>query len=382
MPKKFSDSRDFEYLSEVYVYIEQFGKKGHQIGRKIGDMLELLTMGYCYSFKDLFGSMQTELALEGFTEAKHKVEFSFFKLDKKGNFVMVNDDIDQNNLIGFIECKKVGVEVTVHAETRDQDLGLGINESYKHNINPRWLDREIKINIMCKKLSGNNAEIHITSKNANEDGLSNQENNLIDERFEISVTRRFLITLVENGTVRIIKPENKFVDLSEKVRLCHVFTLTKIQNKAFFKIETCLTGPQTIEKAKQSALVALDVRKKRIGKWGKEEKKETDNFTSILVIGEVSHWEDKSRKVVTKTIDHNLVVPDYIIIQAFKKFYTKFGDDFLKYINKDALKTNEEVRKLIQEVLSENKNAIFYDIEDLNFKKINKINNSLVVSNL
>ena len=42
--------------------------------------------------------------------------------------------------------------------------------------------------------------------------------------------------------------------------LCHVFTLIKIQNKAFFKIETCLTGPQTIEKAKQSAFVALDIK--------------------------------------------------------------------------------------------------------------------------
>jgi len=383
MSMKFNDSRDFEYLSDVYVYIEQFGKKGHQIGRKIGDMLEIVIMGYCYSSKDLLNSMQTELSLEGFTGAKHKVEFSFFKLDKNGNFAVdKNDDIDQNNLIGFIECKKVGVEVTVHAETRYQDLQLGVNEAYQHNINPRWLDREIKINIVCKKISGNNAEIHITSKNVNEEGYSKQKNNLIDEKFEISVNKRFLITLVENGTIRIIKPENKLIDLSEKVRLCHVFTLTKIQNKTFFKIETCLTGPQTIEKAKQSALVALDVRKKRIGKWGKEEKKETDNFTLILVIGEVSHWEDKSRKVVTKTIDHNLVVPDYIIIEAFKKFRKKFGDDFLKFISKDALKTNEDVKTLIQEIISENKNAIFYDLEDLNFKKISKINNSLVISNL
>lgn len=346
-------------------------------------MLEIVIMGYCHSSQDLLNSMQTELSLEGFTGAKHKVEFSFFKLDKNGNFTVdKNDDIDQNNLIGFIECKKVGVEVTVHAETRYQDLQLGVNEAYQHNINPRWLDREIKINIVCKKISGNNAEIHITSKNANEEESSKQKNNLIDEKFEISVNKRFLITLVENGTVRIIKPENKLIDLSEKVRLCHVFTLTKIQNKTFFKIETCLTGPQTIEKAKQSALVALDVRKKRIGKWGKEEKKETDNFTPILVIGEVSHWEDKSRKVVTKTIDHNLVVPDYIIIEAFKKFHKKFGDDFLKFISKDALKTNKDVKTLIQEIISENKNAIFYDIEDLNFKKISKINNSLVISNL
>src|SRR3989344_9410503 len=107
MPKKFNDSRDFEYLSDVYVYIEQFGKKGHQIGRKIGDMLEILTMGYCYHY-DLKEHMQTEIALEGFTEARHKVEFSFFKLDENGNFILdLYNELDQNNLIGFIECKKV-----------------------------------------------------------------------------------------------------------------------------------------------------------------------------------------------------------------------------------------------------------------------------------
>ena len=261
MPKKFTDSRDFEYLSDVYVYIEQFGKKGHQIGRKIGDMLEIVTMGYCYSSPDLLNSMQTELALEGFTEAKHKVEFSFFKLDKNGNFTVdKNNDIDQNKIIGFIECKKVGVEVTVYAETRDQNLQLRVNESYQHSINPRWLDREIKINIMCKKITGNTTEVHITSKNANQEESSKQNNNLIGENFEISVNKRFLVTLVENGTVKIIKPGNKLSDISEKVRLCHVFTLIKIQNKAFFKIETCLTGPQTIEKAKQSAFVALDIK--------------------------------------------------------------------------------------------------------------------------
>lgn len=383
MSKKFNDSRDFEYLSDVYVYIEQFGKKGHQIGRKIGDMLEILTMGYCYSNPDLLKCMQTELSLEGFTGAKHKVEFSFFKLNKSDEFFFdENKDINQQYLIGFIECKKVGVEVTVHSETRNQELQLSAGNSYTHSISPRWLDREIKVNIECKNVSNDNVKINIISENINAKKLSKQKNNLIGEMFIIPTGKRFLITLVENGTVRIIKPDEKLADLSEKVRLCHVFTLTKITDKAYFKIETCLAGPQTIEKAKQSGLVALDVRKKRIGKWGKEEKTKTDNLTSVLVIGEASHWEDKSRKVVTKTIDYNLVVPDYIIIQAFKKFYKKFGNNFLKYINKDSFKTNANVRGIITKVISDNNRVIFYDLEDLSFKKISKVHDSLIVSDL
>ena len=101
-----------------------------------------------------------------------------------------------------------------------------------------------------------------------------------------------------------------------------------------------------------------------------------------MVIGEVSHWEDKSRKVVTKTIDNNLVVPDSILICAFKKFRSKFGENFLKYIDKDSLKTNQEVQRLIEEVIEENEYAIFYDLTDLNFKKIDIIDNRLVVSDL
>ncbi|MEK6816287.1 MAG: hypothetical protein AABY09_01630, partial [Nanoarchaeota archaeon] len=121
MVKQFEGSRDFTYLSDMYVYIEQFGKKGHQIGRKIGDMLEILTMGYCYKSKNLREAMRTEIALKGFTGAEHKVEFSFFKLDKENNFILdKGGNIDQDNLIGFIECKKVGVEVTVCSEARDR----------------------------------------------------------------------------------------------------------------------------------------------------------------------------------------------------------------------------------------------------------------------
>lgn len=379
----FKDSRDFEYISDVYVYTEQFGKKGHQMGRKVGDMLEILTMGYCLSNNELKNCMKTEMALEGFTGAKHKVEFSFFKLDKNNKFFLNKEGIiDQNNLIGFIECKKVGVEVTVHSETRDGDLILKEGASHSYRISPRWLKREINFEIKCLKVDKDKVELNIISDNSKEQSNNTQANNKIKEIIQIPLNRRFLITLVENGTLRIIRSDQKLYDISEKVRLCHVFTLTKITDQAHFKIEVCLTGPQTIEKAKQSALVALDVRKKLIGKWGKEEKTNVDNFTSILVIGDVSHWENKSRKVVTKTIDYNLVVPDYIIVDAFKRFHTKFGDDFLKYISKDKLKTDKEVQKLINEILLEYEYAFFYGLDDFKFKKIEKIKDSLIVSDL
>lgn len=40
--------RDFTYITSVYKCIAAYNLKGHQIGRKIGDMLEILTMGGVY----------------------------------------------------------------------------------------------------------------------------------------------------------------------------------------------------------------------------------------------------------------------------------------------------------------------------------------------
>lgn len=41
-----TELRDFPYLTSLYKYIESYNIMGHQIGRKIGDMLEILNYGY------------------------------------------------------------------------------------------------------------------------------------------------------------------------------------------------------------------------------------------------------------------------------------------------------------------------------------------------
>ena len=38
-----TELRDFTYITSVYKCIANYNLKGHQIGRKIGDMLEILT---------------------------------------------------------------------------------------------------------------------------------------------------------------------------------------------------------------------------------------------------------------------------------------------------------------------------------------------------
>ena len=93
--------RDFTYITSVYKCIANYNLKGHQIGRKIGDMLEILTMGAVYQNPQLVKRLSTEEKLEGYTTAGHKVEFGFF-----------NTSNGTRQLFGAIECKCVGVEET------------------------------------------------------------------------------------------------------------------------------------------------------------------------------------------------------------------------------------------------------------------------------
>ncbi len=62
------------------------------------------------------------------------------------------------------------------------------------------------------------------------------------------------------------------IEIPTIIRICKTIRFQDISNGvATFALFDCLTGPQTIEKAKQASLVAMDLRKKADGCWGKEE---------------------------------------------------------------------------------------------------------------
>lgn len=61
------------HQSDIFKFIHGFGQKGHQIGRKIGDALELLVLGMTHRAGDLPSHMAIEEGIEGATSACHKV---------------------------------------------------------------------------------------------------------------------------------------------------------------------------------------------------------------------------------------------------------------------------------------------------------------------
>lgn len=356
--------RDFTYITNLYKCISNYNLMGHQIGRKVGDMLEILTMGVIYQNNDLKNHLDTEGKLEGFTSAGHKVEFGFF-----------DNPENKTGLFGAIECKCVGVEETKF--TTEHVKTLRVNDSFKISLSGQWMNSAIVITVKLLSVCANNIVIEIT----------NSSDTRI-QKLTLSTGENIKLVVDENQAFFNTSPHgNMLFEIPEIIRICKtlkVDTINSNKNECKFTLWNCLTGPQTIEKAKQASLVAMDLRKKIDGKWGKEDvDPSTKKMTFIHIICEFSHWEEKSRNVIKTCIDHNLIIPDKILIYAFQCFEKKFGTaNMLPYISKRKFQTDSQVRSVINNVLAHFENHILYDIEQNCYVSINLKNGTLSLNTL
>ena len=148
--------RDFTYITSVYKCIAAYNLKGHQIGRKIGDMLEILTMGGVYQNPALLSRLDTEGKLEGYTTAGHKVEFGFYKNVR-----------EKQGLFGAVECKCVGVEETTAGKGQNCLRKIKVGESFSIDFNGRWMNTQISHTIKLLNQTADGITVELTnSKNA------------------------------------------------------------------------------------------------------------------------------------------------------------------------------------------------------------------------
>lgn len=357
-----SELRDFTYITSVYKCISNYNLKGHQIGRKIGDMLEILTMGAIYQNQELVERLSTEEKLEGYTTAGHKVEFGFF-----------NRNGHERQLFGAIECKCVGVEETTSGKNNKHLRMLREGDTFTIDFSGRWQPASIIFALTVKKIL-NIAAIEVEIK-ANSDPE-------LCRTFQFRAGENIKVVIDENNNCLATTPHGNMLDqIPSIIRTCKTVKLQGIKdNTAIFALFDCLTGPQTIEKAKQASLVAMDLRRKIDGYWGKEEiPAGQKHMTFIHVLCEYSHWEEKSRNVIKTCIDHNIIVPDAIIIKAFELFENKYGSNMLDKISKNEFIVDGTVKETINEILDFFENRVFYDIEMSRYVRFNYSNNALVV---
>jgi len=336
--------RDFTYITSVYKCIAAYNLKGHQIGRKIGDMLEILTMGGVYNCPELLEHLDTEGKLEGFTTAGHKVEFGFYHNPRR-----------KTGLFGAVECKCVGVEETTAGKGHSYLRKLHNGEAFLLEFNGRWMDNRITQTITLLSHNGDTATVRLT----------NSKNDTTQD-ITMSVGQNIKIVVDENQNLLNTTPNgNMLNEIPGIIRICKTIKLDNITTDICqFSLYNCLTGPQTIEKAKQASLVAMDLRKKIDGHWGKEEvNPDSRRMTFLHVICEFSHWEEKSRNVIKTCIDHNIIIPDVVLIKAFEVFEEKFGtQNMLDMISKNNYENRSDVRDAVSEVFTFFEEHIYYDI--------------------
>lgn len=368
-------------LSEVYKFTQGLGQKGHQIGRKVGDAIELLTLGMVDIDDNLRSFLKIEDGIEGATSAKHKVEFAFYN-SIEGKLSSKSED-----LFGIIECKKVGVEQTIKQNFKkwrnksENKKDFFKTEGYKFGISPRGKSFRWKINIKSADKDKGNLEVQVNFFDSD-----NEENNYSNSYiFSCTQGGQVLITLDNELQLDVLGNGALLSKISKPIDRCIIIKITKAKNNKIHNIyvNEALAGPQTPEKAKQASFVSLDVRKKVLGRFDKTDDK---SFISILVIGEFSHWEEKSRSMIKLCNDYNLFIPDKVIVSLFEKFEEEFGSNYQSKITKTFYKTESAIKPLIQELIESYNYKILKDMKTEEFVKFKhknlEGNNYLIVEKL
>lgn len=345
-------------LSDIFKYISKFRSDGHSIGRKVGDLLEVLVYGSLIHNNILKNKLHIEPKLYGFCDSGHKVEFAITK--KNNQKTLKGGKIeDPSILCGFIECKKVGVEQT-------------INSSYKKKYHKSNFNFELN-SLISFTFDKSQFELTIVEENNNVFIKINYDDKNIKEILE---EKHRIIIAASSNKKEIILNNKSLRDFKSTLEKCKIIEISKIKDKFNIIINDCLPGPQTPEKAKQSSFVALDVRKLRYGKFDKDLNEK--DFISVLVITEANHWENKSRNMVRSCLDKTLIVEDSILIETMIDLEKKFGPKFVDLISKNEFENNKILQELILNIIQKYKGKIYTDLDDNNKVAIDMNDNFLI----
>lgn len=351
------------HLSDLFKFTQGLGQKGHQIGRKVGDAIELLTYGMINLDPELSKFLVVEQGVEGETAAKHKVEFSFYNIEFGVPSKKTND------LFGLIECKKVGVEQTIKQNFKiwkaktENKKDFHETNGYSFKSSPTGTNFKWSILIKSTKLEESNLEVIVTKQENNADDV------ISINYFNCEANSQVLIAVDVRNKLYVLGPNQHLSSIKHSLNKCIIIQIKVVDNQRIksINVNESLPGPQTPEKAKQSSFVSLDVRRKVLGRF---DKTENQSFISILVIGEASHWEDKSRSIVRLCNDFNLIIPDEILVYLFVEFEKKFGKNYQSIITKTNYQQNTEVKILIYEIINHFNYKILRDMDTHNFVKL------------
>ena len=353
-------------LSDTFKYISKFRHDGHQVGRKIGDLLELLTFSALRFDKNIADKIRVEPKLFGYSEAGHKVEFIIEKkIPQKINGGEIKD---LSKIAGFIECKKVGVEQTVNSSFK--------RNFKKHRNRGFHIPYNQPVDIGFRVTGGPVFKFKTIFDNKKVKVIDESNKILIEE--ELENYHRLIFAITESNQCHVLGNKESLRTVKESLKSCRILDIYEVLNDELIGVlNDCLSGPQTPEKAKQASFVALDVRKRRFNSFDKRDFEK--EMPSILVLTEFAHWEEKSLNMITACIDFNLFVDDELIIETMIAFEEEFGEDFYSLITKDEYQNNYRVSDLVDNLVNQKQGIIFKDIKTKEEKSIKFIDQALLV---
>jgi hypothetical protein len=271
-------------ISKIYYYFEQHTsvESGRTVGRKIGVVQEIIIRKLLLQSQRLADAVSFEPYLHGFSGASHKVEFVFYQPIGAFEF-----SIGQSHRVQELEITLVGM-----------------NSS--HAV--------FKI-LNGKKTVRSTFLLHQVVANANYQTLLS------------SARIRLKLSTVQAERVRLVVLDWQDVLASVESK--------RVGAQRFAGSEKLGSGIQTIEKAKQAALVAIDADLMFNEKIKAQMAPNTlRRYISVVVLGNGVHWTEKDKRILRTFVDYTFLIPDETIIRYadyVRSLSEETGEPFLQF---------------------------------------------------
>lgn len=280
-------------ISDIFYYFESFTdlKNNRTVGRKIGVLQEIIIRKYLERSAAISDRMLLERPVVGVSGATHKLEFVVCAVADRLRLAR-GQSVDYGGI--EMELTEAGADAAV--------------------IAARWVMEE----------TGRKSSLKSPIKLGGFFGSAQ-----LRERFRAEgLSPRLTMVAADAVEISLLDPRDVLISIESK----------RVGAQRFSDSEKLGAGIQTIEKAKQAALVAvdLDLNLNRTVK-AQAVAGQPRKYLSLVVLGNGVHWEAKSRKVLDTFVEHAFLVPDETIIrycEYVRALADQVGQDFLPFFMK------------------------------------------------
>jgi hypothetical protein len=276
-------------ISEIFYYFERHTSitSGRTVGRKIGVIQELMCKRLLLNSELIRDSIIYEPRIRGFSGATHKVEFVLFQ-------PLEVLEMEEGQRLDSTEVEGLSLFVS-KVDPKRQSAAISLS----------YVGRKVRCTVSTDKL--------ITSKNPRQ----------LLEPNDLQI--KAWIGDDQSVRLTILNLANPVASIESK----------RVGAQRFSGTEKLGSGIQTIEKAKQASLVAVDFDLKYNGTAMAIRGREAPRpYRSFVILGNGVHWTDHDLSVLDTYVDYTYLVRDSAIVRYAEYVREKAalaGEDFFSY---------------------------------------------------